>query len=659
MYISTFPGCGNYYNKCVVLLNLKWHNDCSINLFGETKMQNYLEDYESINDTLFKAMQESFTADELIKHLMTFDQRFIHGIARMKTITPSLLGYFKKFADVNLKEYVSYDHVIKRLMDSEETHPDILHIIAHSKSVLNAGSLIKNKNIRMDTCDHLAKVFLESESFERLNVAKHISVHPNASDWALRKAIAASDSMEDVYLNAAKNSNASPELLNELSLIENGALKRVNNYRSGGRYGYSSPSEINVDNETLREAIALNPNTPKASLKTMFEQGSVRDLILIHPSLSIEEAFDWLQDPELTIDENGSIIGEGVAISPGDVSTCLDSILKKHADQGILPVLMESKHALDTLFSMGYNLKELVNCKKTKAFTQTCINSAHKEEVAFLLRGMTCSEDENQEKRLNNRHLGLSALSAIQGLFTKTRKLDRHNYLIFLKWLNEEYIFPSAFECTANTLMDAEKTIGLDGIKWVLLEQNAKHAKKASGARDTFLFISELITHENQEATDKQIKLINRWLDKESNSYDELFHDYLMNKCKRDFGREIVPANFYQMFFVTKAEEINEELKKSGKNIRLYLPENTAQLATIGNVQRHCVGSSFYADKCVNGHNIIFAMKMDGALKHGFTFQFDTNTSALLQAEGFCRADVPDEYVAIAKKWITRLLGEK
>jgi hypothetical protein len=622
-------------------------------------MQNYLEDYKSINDTLFSAMQESFTTDELIKHLMTFDQRFIHGIAQMKTITPSLLGYFKKFADVKLEDYISYNHVFEKLIKSEHTHPDILDIIAHSKSVLKAGELLENESVRTDTYDHLVKVFLESESYKHLDISKCISVHPNASDWALRKAIAISDSMEDICLNVAKNKNASSELLNELSLIENNVLKRVNSYRSGGRYGYRSPSENKVNNTSLREAIALNPNTPKASLRVMFEQGSVRDLILVHPSLSIEEAFDWLQDPELTIDENGCISGEGVAITSTDVSECLNRILKNHAYQGTLPVLMESKHALDTLFSMGYNLKELVNCKKTKTFIQTCINSAHKEEVAFLLRGMTCSEDKDQEERLNDKHLGLSALSAIQGLFTKTRKLDRHNYLIFLKWVNEQSIFPSAFECTANTLMDAEKTIGLDGIKSVLIDQNAKIVRKASGARDTFLFISELVTHENQEAIDKQIKLINRWLDKSDNRYDELFHDYLMNKCKRDFGRESVPANFYQMFFVTTAEEINQELKKSGSDIRLYLPENTAQLATIGNVQRHCVGSSFYANKCVNGHNIIFAMKKNGALKHGYTFQFDTNTGALLQAEGFCRAGVPDEYVAIAKKWISRLLAKK
>lgn len=130
-----------------------------LNLFGETKMQDYLEDYQSINDTLFTAMQESFTADELIKHLITFDQRFIHGIAQMKVISPALLGYFKKFADVKLDGYKSYDHVFEKLLANKATHPDILHIFAHSKSVLKAENLLENENVRMDTYDHLVNVF--------------------------------------------------------------------------------------------------------------------------------------------------------------------------------------------------------------------------------------------------------------------------------------------------------------------------------------------------------------------------------------------------------------------------------------------------------------------------------------------------------------------
>lgn len=632
-------------------------------MFGETKMQDCLNDYQPIMGELSKALKQSFDIDSLIHHLITFDQRFIYSISQMESITPAILGYFKKFADIELGQHICFDHVLRKLVKNHKTNPDVLDVIVRSRSAVKTYELIQNDSIRTDSLDHLVGVLLASGEFDESGIAESISKHPNASDWALRKAIEICELKESTYLEVAKHQNSSSELLAELSLIESGKLNKTINYSTGSRYGsygsygsYSS-SNTSVDNSNLRECLAGNPNTPKSSLRAMFEAGDSRDVIVIHPSISIEEAFDWLQDPDLTIDENGCISGEGRAISKEDAGKCLDAMLKKYAGKSVLPVLMESKHALNTLFEMGYNLKELVSYKKIKAFVRACINSTHKEEVAFLLRGMTCNEDESIDKKVDARHLGLSALSAIQGLFTKSQKMDRHNYLLFMAWLNEHNIFPSAFECAANTLMDVEKTIGLDGIKSVLIEQNALHFKRATASRDTFLFISELVSHDEPEAVEKQIKLINRWLAKAGNTHDELFHDYLMNKCKRDFGREIVPANFYQMRFISKAEVINKELKEGDFNYRIYLPKNTAQLATIGNVQRHCVGSSFYANNCVNGHNIIFAIKIDGTLKHGYTFQFDTNTGALLQAEGFCRSEVPDEYVKLAKDWITKLTG--
>jgi hypothetical protein len=45
---------------------------------------------------------------------------------------------------------------------------------------------------------------------------------------------------------------------------------------------------------------------------------------------------------------------------------------------------------------------------------------------------------------------------------------------------------------------------------------------------------------------------------------------------------------------------------------------------------------------------VIFGIKVEGSLKHGFTFQFDSRSHSLLQAEGFCRASVTDEMKSIA-----------
>lgn len=617
-------------------------------------MSHYLEDYQSLNGELSQALADSFTFESFIEHQINHDPRFIRAIARMETMTPALLDYFRKFADVDLGRFVSFGHVFTAIIKDEKTNQDILDVFSRSSNALRADELFGNENVRMDTLEHLIRIYHDDDDKDDFKLAESIAEHPNASDWALRQAIEFSNQSEKIHLLVAKHSNASAELLSELALIEDGWLNKTVKVHGHSRF-YDSSHTKQVDNEDLRKIISLHPRTPKATLRMMFEQGSSRELIVKHPSITLTEALDWIQDADLTRDENGDITGEGRPIHKDEAITCLTSVLNKYADKNALPPLMESAHAMKSLFEMGYNLSELASMHKVKQFAKTCINSAHKEEVAFLMRGMTCLEDESQEKRLNTRHLGLAALSAIQGLFTKERKMDRHNYLLFMTWVNEHEIFPSAFECTADTLIDAEKTIGLEGIKAVLVEQNAKSTKRAPAARDTFLFISELVTHDEPEAVEKQTKLINRWIAKNADSYDEFFHDYLMNKCKRDYGREIVPANFYQMIFTATAEEINEELKAEKSNVRLYLPNNTAQLSTIGNVQRHCVGGGFYANKCVNGHNTIFAMKIDGTLKHGYTFQFDTITRALLQAEGFCRCEVPAEYVKLAKQWMERM----
>ena len=616
-------------------------------------MSNYLSDYSALNGELAQALSDSFTLESFIEHQINHDQKFIRSIARMETMTPALLDYFRKFAEVDLGRFISYGHVFNEIIQDQKTNQDILDVFARSSFALKADGLISNKNLRTDTLDHLIDLFRDDEDKCDIAISKTIAEHPNASDWALRQALELSNQAEEDYLLVAKNTNTSAELLSELALIEDGWLTKEVKVHGHSRY-FDSTEIKKVKNTELRKTIALHPRTPKATLRLIFEQGDSRDIIVKHPSLSLIEALEWIQDPELTYDENGNITGEGAAITPDDAVQCLTSLLSKFAGKDAFPPLMESAHALKSLFDMGYNLAELASIHKIKQFVKTCINSAHKEEVAFLLRGMTC-EAENQETQLNTRHLGLSALSAIQGLFTQDRKMDRHNYLLFMTWVNENDIFPSAFECAADTLIDAEKTIGLDGIKSVLIEQNAHTTKRAPAARDTFLFISELVTHDEPEAVEKQTKLINRWVAKNADSYCEMFHDYLMNKCKRDNGRDILPANFYQMIFSSTAEEINEELKKEKSNVRLYLPNNTAQLNTIGNVQRHCVGGGFYANKCVNGHNTIFAMKIDGTLKHGYTFQFDTVTRSLLQAEGFCRCEVPAEYVKLAKQWMERL----
>jgi hypothetical protein len=91
------------------------------------------------------------------------------------------------------------------------------------------------------------------------------------------------------------------------------------------------------------------------------------------------------------------------------------------------------------------------------------------------------------------------------------------------------------------------------------------------------------------------------------------------------------------------------------KGMELNFPQNVNELREIGDKQRHCVGSLFYAERCVDGANVIFQIAPRNNMKHGFTFQF-ARSGALLQSKGFLNEAVNNTMKQVAKQVFKALM---
>lgn len=307
----------------------------------------------------------------------------------------------------------------------------------------------------------------------------------------------------------------------------------------------------------------------------------------------------------------------------------------------INPVFLK-KSGIFTLMEHGYPLSLFLDTCKSKQTLSLLIGSSHKEEISLYQRSPT---------------LCLNAFSVLQNHFvnTTTGKQNRHGYIQFLTEVNKLNVDGSAFELNVNNFNLAVETIGYKGV----LETLASQAPPA--ARDTLNFIAELVSCECEVQKERQQKLIQRWLSK-NQDHDCFFHDYLKNKSSRDTKITHNPVFFQKRLeenvnAVTDFLDVNN--RESDIEVCFELPTDGFELSRIGRAQRHCVGSKAYADACASGRAIIFSLypKSKG-LKHGFTFEFNRHSKALVQAEGFARATPNESFTTLAKRCF-ELLGQQ
>ena len=292
--------------------------------------------------------------------------------------------------------------------------------------------------------------------------------------------------------------------------------------------------------------------------------------------------------------------------------------------------LLKKKNSISDLYMAGYDPASLIYQQSLKKTMKSLIGSAHKEECALISR---------------SQFLSIDGFSSLQGFFydESKGKLDRHSYIQFISELNESEIDLSSFSLTSQALKTAFDVVGRDGVLNVVKSQS----NKPLSARDTLNFLYSVTVSPDPDETERQIKLVKRWLNK-NERYDEIFHDYLSNKERRDNGLVDKNVTFYQARFAHNIDAVQALLPKDKDiNWTFFLPKDSISLRALGRSQRHCVGSDHYADSCASGHSIIFAIHPKKGMKHGYTFQF-SRAGGLLQTEGFATSKTPEHLIEVA-----------
>lgn len=281
----------------------------------------------------------------------------------------------------------------------------------------------------------------------------------------------------------------------------------------------------------------------------------------------------------------------------------------------------------------GFDLFDFKFVTSPKKALQMIIGSKHPQEVSFVYGSGTAES--------------IMAISSLQSVFTNEKgKLDRFRYLSFVAEIND----------ALGDGDDAGKRVGLavdsvslklamsfftnEEIIQVLLGNNSDEAQ------DVFRLLASLINRGDENENAKQVKLVRRWIEK-NNNLGDAFHTYLSNKQLRDLGSSQPNVQFYQARAIAELKSINEMLPTG---VRLTLPANSVELRSLGRKQRHCVGTKHYADRCVDGSSIIFALSTGVRSDETFTYQFERYSNRLNQAKGFANSSTPPALEPVARE---------
>jgi hypothetical protein len=589
---------------------------------------------QSVNLKTEQLIFDHYDTKELIGIMLRYDNTLLTAMACEPTV-PSFLIDILQEASTNV-DHVYYEHACE-ISENELVNQDVLHGLYKMPTCTYGASLIRNPSARAET-------LIAHLDYWHAQYKSGVNMNSTRLSHLIERAVSATQINRDLALSILAKDKSTGTLKGLLD-NENTDADTLENIHS---LFMSMPVKEQKRSVSLMDkmlaSISKHKNATQALLRHTFEHSqSCRVKTICNTALPIYVAMEWVQ--EFYNEQNiGCIKYEQAVMSIAQIEGRLISARGPFKKSGEItgdlpPELMQKLNILSTLNQFGYNLRQLFNTKKSKVFVRTLIGSAHKEEVTLFTDASTCV---------------VSSISALQYIFTKQRKLDRYTYLKFLTQFNQAIrldkhsamkLDGGVFDVTGNALALAVKTIGLDGIMKVAQSQDT------ISARDTFNMIAAIVDSEYEDETEKQIKLINRWINK-NQIYTVTFHDYLCNKEKRDMGLPAPLSEFYQSRFSPMVKVINSQLAemKNEQELSVYLPENWSQLRRIGTSQRHCVGGYSYAQQCTSGRSTIFTIMLGGAMKHGFTFQFDSHSHVLLQSEGFCRARAPEHLVLLAGK---------
>jgi hypothetical protein len=467
-----------------------------------------------------------------------------------------------------------------------------------AKNGVHRQSLLTNQHLSTTTLTQLVSVTDEKEQ-------ALIAQHPHA-DVTLLATLSKSSSML-VKQAVATNPNT-PEI----------ALARLARETRANVYFYvtknpCTPASVlasmrGADSSSVREGVAGHVNTDTATLILLSKdkEAMVRRAVITNPNT-----------PLPTLKQLAS-----------DRSPTVSQWLFKNPNMGVISELERFELIL---INSGYGAFDFYNIRSPKKVTQLLINSKHPNEVEFLF---------------GSKHAdALDALSALQSAFTNRKgKLNRADYLTFLADVND------------NVTPEQRRGLAVDNISLIAafthfntqLVIDILHQYQPDEAKDTVRMLSSLVRFADPAVNKKNVDTINKWLEKPTHKVGAL-HDYLTKLNAVLLESDALP--FWQNCFI---EQLPEAKKLLDIGMVLNFPTNSSQLLAIGSAQRHCVGTKFYAERCIDGSNIIFQIAPKDNMKQGYTFQFN-RAGRLIQAKGFANSRVPEHATRLAKAILTTL----
>jgi hypothetical protein len=620
----------------------------------------------TLTNDLQSAIANNVHMADFVNTLFTFNEG--KGLAALfcQAQAPAFLKPFIEQSASQDRETTEHAF-LDTLLKFKELNSDVISWMSNG---IFGEAIVKHKNTNADTLLTQLNVYLAELdqrehgcSYSVNSFLSEVAKNPNidgrvtASIWERDKTLKI---LELIVFNKGAAASAL-EFIRDIIMHESDTI----DVPESVTYGYNSrrgtsTMPLKRDNELgkILTSISGHENASVDTLRALFEKenGPARTL-LGNESLPIRDALIWSQ--EENNDDSAFLVGVVAVRVAQAVAQTSDE--DNEISPNLPPAeLMRKDMAITTLAEYGYNIAQLFDMVKTKQFVRALIGTAHKEEVTFFIQAQTCV---------------LSSISALQHVFTRGQKLDRHGYIEFITQFNKftrndmredlaTKIDGGVFDLTGNNLQLAINAIGWDGVLNVVRNQGT------IAARDTLNMLASVTYSEYEEETARQITLVNRWLVKEvhlncindnkQNEYNSCFHDYLAKKQVRDDGVPALAAPFYQTRLNSLVDGINAQLKARNYEqvLSVFLPANAAELRRIGTAQRHCVGGKNYADQCATGRSVIFAIKVGGSLKHGFTFQYDTHSQSLIQAEGFSASEPAEHLVNISKRVIKALNGD-
>jgi hypothetical protein len=260
-----------------------------------------------------------------------------------------------------------------------------------------------------------------------------------------------------------------------------------------------------------------------------------------------------------------------------------------------------------------------------KRITKLLINSKHPSEVGFIFELNDCK--------------AIDVLSQLQSVFINDRhKLDRHRYIQFIDEVRRYVPVASRLGLLVEPAM-LKKVLSVFDQDLVI---NILMQYDKNSSADCIRMLAYLVGHENPTTNRNYRDAIWQWI----NSREGVcLHDYLSNKHNSLVDSVFGVQSFYQVRFIGNVDAVNNELDDDWQ---INMPLNPQELMTIGDLQRHCVGGKYYAQRCIDGSNVIFQLVPDGNVQSGFTCQFSLQ-GRLLQAKGFANDTVSFEGKQMAR----------